>query len=163
MKRAMVSLLLLFFFLTLPGYAAQAPRDYLIRGMPEYKLDKQRRNFEKLEIVDTTYEGNRVYSEYRYTGKTVERPSNLQIIRYYESAVDKLGGEILKGSDSAFDASFIRNGKQFYMKVRAGDSGNWCEVYILEVAGPPLEAEIIDDTNAFENSKVVIEVEILED
>ena len=73
--------------------------------MSDYNLATQGKNFDQLTInsqglvskknVKTTYEGNCVFSEYRYGGDKVSKPGNVQVKRDYQNAVAKLGGEIL--------------------------------------------------------------------
>ena len=108
MKKIVLPWLLpLMLLLALSAQAAEQPRDYIFKGMPDYKLSDQTRNFERLEIwtpkpestehIKTTYEGNRVHTRYDYGGAEGSTPSPLQITRYYKAGVAKLGGEILSG------------------------------------------------------------------
>ncbi|GHU33520.1 hypothetical protein AGMMS50256_25580 [Betaproteobacteria bacterium] len=157
MKKTLMTLLLLplLLCLALPTQAAEKFKDFLFKGMPDYEIGAQTRNFEQLEIkspkpesknfVETTYEGNRVYSRYNYRGDETVRPSDLQVKRYFQSAVNKLGGEVLFESDSQLHASFKRNDKQYYMVVKAGGrSAIGYELWILELAELDYDVEIID-------------------
>ena len=134
MKRLLLALALLF-GLAVPAQAAEAPKDYIIKGMPDYKLDRQKREFNKLEIrspkpeskdfIKTTYEGNTVFTKYDFKGAKGTTPSKVQAMSYYRSAVQKLGGEVLwvDNTEQYLHASFIRNDKQYYMEVKAGSTG----------------------------------------
>jgi len=132
-------------------------KDYIFRGMPNFKLESQVRNFEELTILsakpeseetaETTYEGNRVFSSYNYVGKEETVPSPLQIVRNYQEAVKKLGGETLyynKEDKNKFHGSFTRNDKQYYIAVNVYNSGWLYEVFILELAEMQKDIEIID-------------------
>ena len=156
MKRLLLALPLLL-CLSAPIQAAEAPKDYIFRGMPNFKLESQVRNFEELTILstkpgseeaaETTREGNRVFSQYTYAGKEETVPSPLQIVRNYQEAVKKLGGEILyydKEGKSKFHGSFTRNDKQHYIAVEVYNSGWMYEVYILELAELQKDIEIVD-------------------
>ncbi|MCL2768174.1 MAG: hypothetical protein FWE49_05570, partial [Synergistaceae bacterium] len=137
-----------------PVQAAEELKEYLFRGMTDYSLEDQSRNFERLtikimnpeneEFEDKTFEGNRVYSYYNYAGNDEKRPSDFQLMRYNQSALQKLGGEILWESGNEFHASFTRNNKQFYMKVFS-NNGYHYEVYILELAELDYDVEILND------------------
>ena len=156
MKRLLLALPLLL-CLSAPVQAAEAPKDYIFRGMPNFKLESQVKNFEELAILSTkpggeeaektTHEGNRVHSSYSYVGKEETVPSPLQIVRNYQEAVKKLGGETLyydKESKSAFHGSFTRNDKQYYIAINVYNSGWLYEVSILELAEMQKDIEIID-------------------
>ena len=132
-------------------------KDYAFRGMPEYKIDEQNVKFERLaiksakpeskEVTETTYEGNRVYTLYRYTGAEETTPSALQILRYYKSGVQKLNGQILyDDGEKEIHASFMCNGKQYYMTVAMQNfnRGGAYIVQILEVAELEQDVEIVD-------------------
>ena len=176
MKKILTTLLLLVCF-AVPAQTAEELKDYLIRGMTDYELSDQRRSFEQLtikstkpednEIVKTTYEGNLVYSSYNFEGNDVN-PSNLQVLRYYRSAVNKLGGATLWEGDYEYHASFTRNDKQYYMRVESYNSAYLCVVNILEVADLDydvdiLEDEIIEDPEIIEEQGIVEEPEIGDD
>ena len=157
MKRFFMALCLLLCF-ALPARAAEEkPKDYIFRGMPNYELNRQARNFEELavksqkpeseEMGKTTYEGNLVYSQYNYVGKEGAMASSLQIVRNYQEAVKKLGGETLyfdKESKNEFHASFMRNDKQYYMTVFVHNEGDMYEVHILELDAMQTDVEIVD-------------------
>ena|GEM_PF-2981901 len=157
MKKALVTILTLLFF-ALPGYAADEYKDYLIRGMPDYTIYEQIRNYDQLAVSSvnpenkrtekTNYEGNRVYSEYRYGGDKTSTPSRLQVKRYYQSALDKLGGVILWEDDSGFHASFTRGGRQNYMTV-ASSNGERYQLSILDVAELKNDVNVVDDDAIF--------------
>jgi len=154
MKNPLLSLLLLplMLLLTFPAQA-QEKKDYIFKGLPDYRIDRQTKNFNQLVIkskspegkeLSNTYEGNLVETRYYYQGPSGTLPSDLQIFRNYQEAVKKLGGEILSESSSnrAFFASFKRNDKQYYMKVSAWNPGYTLE--ILEIAELQIDVEIID-------------------
>ncbi len=155
MKRLLM-LLPLLLFLASPALAAEKFKDYIFRGMPEYELVEQARNFEQIKIkspkpeskefIETTYEGNRVVSTYAYRGDKTATPSQLQIVRNYQGAVKKLGGEILFDDGvKVFHASFTRNDKQYYMTLEGWNyNGARYTVTILELADLQLDVDIID-------------------
>ena len=155
--------------LALPACAAEEFKDFIFRGMPDYKILNQTRNFERLEIRSakpesteterTTYEGNRVWTNYYYQGDASARPSHLQALRYYKAGVEKLGGEILWEDESNLHASFERNSKQYYMTVGFTSSTSTGDIYvtILELAGLEQDVDILDDDDFF------VEDEIIED
>ena len=161
-KRIFILMILpLLLCLTVPAYAAEAPKDYIIKGMPDYTLERQKREFSNLKIRspkpeskgfdETTYEGNIVFTRYNFKGAKDATPSKVQAMRYYRSAVQKLGGEVLWVHDTEqyLHASFTRNDKQYYMGVTAGSTGrttpaNYIEVTILELAELDYDVEIID-------------------
>ena len=158
MQRLLLALPLLLCFAVSAQAAENEPlKEYIFRGMPNFKLENQQRNFEELTIistktgsdeeVETTYEGNRVHSSYSYVGKEEAVPSPLQIVRNYQEAVKKLGGETLfydKASKSRFHGSFTRNDKQYYITVNVYNNAWSYEVSILEVAEMQKDIEIID-------------------
>ena len=155
MKRMLMALSLSL-CIALPAQAAEAPKDYIFKGMPDYTIHRQTRNFNKLEIqskkpegtdfIKTTYEGNLVSTEYTYSGADKSNmPSGLQILRYYQAGVQKLGGVVLWTDDSdGLHASFQRNDKQYYMVVEVWNGGNDLPVRILELAQLNYDVEIID-------------------
>ena len=157
MKKALIATLMLLIF-ALPGYAADEYKDYLIRGMTDYTIYEQLRNYDQLTVSSinseskktekTNYEGNKVYSEYRYGGDKTAMPSRLQVKRYYQSALDKLGGIILWEDDSNFHASFSRSGRQFYMTVWSSN-GDRYQVYILDIAELKNDVNIVNDDTIF--------------
>ena len=154
--------LFLFLCFALPARAAEERfKDYIFRGMPNFKLGEQARNFNELTIMstkpgseeteETTYEGNLVFSRYGYAGKEGSRPSPLQIVRSYQEAVKKLGGEILynhKTDRNNFHGSFTRNDKQYYIRVSVFNGGAMYDVYILELAEMQNDIEILDDDDS---------------
>ncbi|MCL2021068.1 MAG: OmpA family protein [Betaproteobacteria bacterium] len=150
MKKLLLALSLLF---AVSVQAAEPAKDYIIRGMPEYKIEGYSKGFEKLEIwskqgsedvVKTVYEGNQVYSWYIYRGKSEDQPSSLHQTRYYKEALKKLGGQILweDGEERKFHASFKRNDKQYYMLFDSGRGGY--KVWIIEPTELQVDVEIID-------------------
>jgi len=161
MKKILTALLFLACF-ALPAQAAEELKEYLIKGMTDYELSDQRRNFEQLtinstasednEIVKTTYEGNLVYSSYNYEDSDV-KPTDLQALRYYRSAVNKLGGETLWEEGNELHASFTRNDKQYYMTVASYNGGHLYVVNILEVADLEYDVKILDDETAKDQNR----------
>ena len=153
MKKALVLILMLLFY-AIPCHAADQLKDYLIRGIQDYQLSDQSRNFNQVTVnslditgkktVKTAHEGNCVYSEYRYGGDKAAKPGNLQIKRYYQAALKKLEGKVLWEEDSGFHGSFIRNGRQYYMTVWSSN-GDRYQVYILEESGLKYDANILND------------------
>ena len=135
-------------------------KDYLFKGIPDYALVNQSKRFERLtvsskkpeskEVEKTTYEGNLVYSRYDYRGDQKARPSALQIMRFHQSVVKKLGGEFLYeydgGDRTELHTSFKRNNKQHYMVVKGySNSAIGYEVWILEEAELNYDVNILDD------------------
>ncbi len=155
MKRFIILLPLLFLF-SFPALAAEKPKDYIFRGMPDYELREQTRNFERIKIktpkpesksfTETTYEGNRVISHYYFKGADKNAiPSQLQILRNYQNAVKKLNGEILFDGEQEFHASFKRNDKQYYMIVKCYNyNGARYSTTILELADLQMDVDIVD-------------------
>jgi len=155
--------------LALPACAAEELKDFIFRGMQDYKLYNQTRNFERLEIRSakpesteterTTYEGNRVWTNYYYQGDASARPSHLQALRYYKAGVEKLGGEILWEDETNLHASFERGGKQYYMTVGFTSSTSTGDIYvtILELAGLEQDVDILDD------DEIIVEENIIEE
>jgi len=162
MKRLLMALPLFLLTVLIVSGAPKAaenapPKDYIFRGMPNFKIEEQTRNFEELTILstkpeseeeeETSYEGNRVWSQYGYIGKEENVPSPLQIVRNYQEAVKKLGGETLyydKAEKRKFHGSFTRNDKQYYIAVEVFNSGWLYEVYVLELAELEKDIEIVD-------------------
>ncbi|MCL1876305.1 MAG: ankyrin repeat domain-containing protein [Synergistaceae bacterium] len=148
---------LLFLYLVIPAQAAEELKDYLVKGMPDYELTVQTRNYNQLiinsleveskEVVKTPHEGNLVYSRYDFRGDKSVTPSNLQILRYYMTAVSKLGGEVLWEDASNFHASFARGGKQYYMTIWTNASSY--EMNVLEAADLKYDMEILDADYVF--------------
>jgi hypothetical protein len=144
----------LLFIYTVPVYAEAELQEYIIGGMQDYNLARQQRNYDKLIIsspnpggkgvVKTTYEGNLVYSRFDYTGKAENKPGEYQVMRYHQIAVNMLRGEILWEDSKNIHASFMRNGKQYYMTVNTGN-GSPYEVRILDVVDLDMDVDILDD------------------
>ncbi|MDR2209587.1 MAG: OmpA family protein [Azoarcus sp.] len=171
MKKFLKALSLLLFFVVsaqafvVSAQAAKEPlKDYMFRGMPNYELWKQERNFEQLKVkspkpegggfVETTYEGNRVHTWYNnYKGSKENRPSNLQIVRNYQAAVTQLGGKTLYEDGRNLHASFSRNDKQYYMVVESANDGEWYRVWILQPAELQRDVVILSAQAAKEPSK----------
>jgi outer membrane protein OmpA-like peptidoglycan-associated protein len=140
--------------LTLSAQAEEKFKDYIFKGLPNYEINHQVRNFDQIKIkspkpestdfIETTYEGNHVQTNYSYTGPAEGVPSLLQIFRNYQNAAKKLDGEILYEESNECHLSFKRNDKQYYMTVRVYNSGHLIEVKIVEVAEMVDELEIID-------------------
>jgi len=155
MKRMLMMILPLLLCLALPAQAAEAPKDYIFKALPNYETSKQTRNFNQLKIkspkpestnfIDTTYQGNLVTTEYNYRGPKQDVPSELQILLNYQNAVKKLGGEILYEKGNGLHASFQRNDKQYYMTVELSNWGTLIYVRILELAEMKDDLEIIDE------------------
>ena len=105
MKRLLMALFLLLCFALSAQAAEEKFKDYIFRGMPNFELSEQVRNFEELtiksakpeseEVEETTHEGSRVHSQYSYIGKEDDVPSSLQIVRNYQEAVKALGRKTL--------------------------------------------------------------------
>lgn len=156
-KLYIIALLLL--CLAIPAQAAQEMKDYLVKGMQDYELTNQTKNYNQLTINSTDpkskrtektiHEGNLVFSKYDYRGDKSAVPSNLQILRYYMSAVSKLGGEVLWEDGSNFHATFTRSGKQYYMA--AVSYGSSYEVRVLEIAKLNSEVETVDADYVFKS------------
>jgi outer membrane protein OmpA-like peptidoglycan-associated protein len=155
MKRILLPLLLpLMLLLALPAQAAEKPKDYIFKPLPDFEIRDQKRNFNKLEILSakpesqktekTTYEGNLVVTNYNYKAPKATMPSSLQIIRHYQNSAKKLDGNILwvDERESETHASFTRNDKQYYMTVRAY-TDNYV-VKILEIETMADDTEILD-------------------
>ena len=163
---ARIVFLLVFGLLLCPAFsptlaqAADAPKDFIFKGMPSYKIGSQQRSFNQLKIVsakpdsdrvetETTYEGNLTLTRYSYTGPSDATPNWLQIIRHYQNSVKKLDGIILTSDKyeawyKEMCASFIRNDKQYYMHVGVGHGGSSYTVQILEVEEMADDTEILD-------------------
>ena len=154
MKRLLVLILPLFLCFAVSAQAEEKFKDYIFKGLPNYEINLQDRNFNQLEIkspkpesedFDTTiYEGNFVQTNYSFNGPEERVPSQLQIFRNYQNAVKKLEGEILYEEGNELHASFKRNDKQYYMTLAVYNSGQLIEVKILEVDEMEDELEIID-------------------
>lgn len=156
-KTALFMFMLLCLFVS-PAWANEPPKfkDYIFRGMPDYELRAQSKNYERLtikspkpestEFMETTYEGNRVVSDYYYKGVAEVMPSQLQITRNYKSAVEKLGGQILYDEGTKeFHASFVRNDKQYYITVEGYNyNGAQYRVSIIEPAQLETVVDIVD-------------------
>jgi len=149
--KKMLILLPLVLLVAVSAQASELAKDYIFRGMPEYKIEERSRGFEKLkikqgsqELAETVYEGNQVYSWYIYRGRSEDLPSSLHQTRYHKEAVKKLGGQILweDGEERNFHAAFKRNDKQYYMAFDSGRGGY--KVWILEPAELQVDVEIID-------------------
>jgi outer membrane protein OmpA-like peptidoglycan-associated protein len=140
--------------LVLPTQAAEKFKDYIFKGLPNYEINHQARNFNQLKIkspkpestdfIETTYEGNFVQTNYDYKGQEDGVPSQLQIFRNYQNAAKKLEGAVLYEEENELHTSFKRNDKQYYMTVVVYNSGHVVEVSILEVDAMKDELEIID-------------------
>jgi len=148
MKKLLLGLWVLF---AVSVQAAEPFKDYIFKGMPEYKISSQEKNFNQIKIwskspegkeTSNTYEGNLVSTQYFYYGEKGTLPSNLQVFRNYQNAVKKLGGEIISEYPDVIYASFKRNDKQYYMTLRTFNPGY--TLNILEVAEMQFDVEIID-------------------
>ena len=159
MKKKLLSTLLLFtLFQFIPAESAEELKEYLIRGMKDYALSEQRKDFDRHtfnsqkpesdEVQETAYEGNLVYSNYNYTGTEENKPGNLYVLRYYKAALQKLGGQVLWETENELHSSFKRNNKQYYMRIRS-HRGDRCEVWILEVAELITEVKVLNDDDVF--------------
>jgi len=152
MKRLLMALPLLL-CLALPAQAAEY-KEYMFRGLPNFKISAQQKNFNQLkvntpqpesaELVETTYEGNLVATSYEYAGPSDSTPSALHIKRHYQNSAKKLEGKVLFEDDLQTHAAFIRNDKQYYMTVQVYNSGNDYTVNILEVEKMQDDTAIID-------------------
>ena len=153
MKKFCMALLLLL-CCALSAQAAEAPKDYIFKALPNLEITGQQRNFNQLkvktpqpdntELLETTHEGNLVATTYRYAGPGDSVPSPLQINRHYQNSAKKLEGKVLYADEWETHASFIRNGKQYYMTVQVHGLGADTTVSILEVAAMQDDTEIID-------------------
>ncbi len=156
MKRFLM-LLPLLLFLASPAQAAEK-KDFIFRGMPDYKIHAQLQNFERLtikspqaestKIAENTYEGTLTETSYGYAG-SANRASPLQIARNHMNAIKKLGGEILyetenPGHSYEFHAAFTRNDKQYYMTFRAYNGGANYTNRIVEVEAMREDVDIVD-------------------
>jgi len=165
MKKALSLLLLPLMLLLAAPVQAKEYKDFIFKGMPGYEIWDQKKSFGQLKIqspkpgkegkefIETTYEGDLVYTRYGLADSKKEdsAPSVLQVTRNYQNAVKKLGGEILfeRTYSEGFHASFKRNDKQYYMTFENSHSSTnrpsqGYRVNIIEVAQMADEIEVVD-------------------
>ncbi len=118
-----------------PGPALEAAMpDYIATNVTERELDSD--DFEIKGADTITVEGRSTYTQYKPKSKTA---SPLQIGRYYENAVTRMGGvilyEYLSSLGGVVTMKMTRGSDEIWIRVYIGDSGN---VYYLSVITRPL-------------------------
>jgi OmpA-OmpF porin, OOP family len=141
MKKLIFSLaVMLISILTAMAQDAEGCKDHpLFTRMPHFFITDCSQNFDKLEYfisdgVTDTREGELTKISYSFPDDaTFKAPSPLQIIKNYENAIIKLGGEKIFVNDNDLTYSLKKNSKEYIICVSM--NGNIMhELRILDIA-----------------------------
>ena len=80
-------------------------------------------------------EGHHVHYTYDYDESAGTPPGFLQIVRNYEAAAKKIGGEVLASGARTTTLRIARNGQETWVAVEAFNEGREYEVHIVERGG----------------------------
>ena len=141
MKKLIVSFAVMLISIT-TGFAqdAEGCKDHsFFNRMPNFYILDCSQNFAKLEYyisdgVTDTKEGNLTIISYNYPDDAPNKaPSQLQIIRNYENAIIKLGGNKIYVNDHDLNYSLKKNSKEYIICVEMnGDIQH--KLSVLEIA-----------------------------
>jgi len=156
-----ILLLVSFLFLAMPPLAAQADaegcKDHpLFSRMPNFYIDDCEVNdfdsyeFNLDEEKTVSVEGAKTYLSY-YIKDGSPVPSELQILRNYVNAAQKIGGQVLtQGPYNAY-LKIARAGSEFWVHVKACDGADCYQLTIIEKKAMVQEVtanEILDALNS---------------
>ena len=74
-------------------------------------------------------EGKHTFITYMFTGARETEPSPLEVVRNYENAVKKVGGEILFSNPNWFvTAKIVKDGKEAWVEAKKGNGKIWLRI-----------------------------------
>jgi len=119
-----------------PGHRDPA----LFTRMPHYFLTAQdsftESPFDAFEFMTKNgtqkIEGRHLHYTYDYDESAGPTPSFLQIVRNYEAAAKKIGGETLSGDVRRSVIRIAKNGKETWVALEAFNEGRLYELHIIE-------------------------------
>ena len=159
--------LILFGFLMFAGLfyvRAQNPNDVegckdhpFFSRMPNFYITNCSQNFNKLEyyISDENVnakEGELTVISYSFPDDvSLKVPSQLQILRNYENAIAKLGGEKIYVGDQYLSYSLKKNSKEYIISVAMGNGNIAHDLSVLEIEQMKQEITANDIMDALNN------------
>lgn len=158
-KRVLVLTLIVFFFATAGVAAVQKddPKckdhplftrmpDYWIRGCVQKQFDVY--NFTVAKGKKEPVEGQFWRIDYYPQADAVSKPSELQIQRNHENAIQKLGGTVVYSEKGLSCLKLVQDGKEIWIEVRAEFTGKYW-LYIVQKQG--MAQDIVADAAAMGN------------
>jgi OmpA-OmpF porin, OOP family len=122
--------------------------------MPEYRIsDCKVEDFGVYEFFVTKgpkipVEGKFTFITYSYTGPRANEPSALAIVRNYENAIKKVGGQILQIVPTWWvNAKIVKDGRETWVQVERGNGKIWLRIVEKKEMAQIIEA----DAAAFSN------------
>jgi OmpA-OmpF porin, OOP family len=120
--------------------------------MPEYRIENCKiEDFGAYEFYvtkgpKTRVEGRFTFITYAYTGQRTGEPSGLAVIRNYDNAIRKVGGEIIQTvPDRWVNGKITKDGQEVWAQIEKGNGKIWLR--IVEKKG--MEQHITADAAAF--------------
>lgn len=158
MKRLMIGLLVLSIAcgMVFANEDKNGSKDHpLFNRMPGYFIDDyEQKDFEK--VTYNSKDGKEVNVEGKYfliNYKSVNEekyPSDLQILRNYINAVQKIGGQLMYQDEFEVHLKIAKNGGETWVKVEALDNGWQYNLIIIEKGA--MEQSIVADAASLANS-----------
>jgi OmpA-OmpF porin, OOP family len=122
--------------------------------MPEYRIsDCKVEDFGVYEFFVTKgpkipVEGKFTFITYSYTGPRANEPSALAIVRNYENAIKKIGGQILQIVPTWWvNAKIVKDGRETWVQAERGNGKIWLRIVEKKEMAQVIEA----DAAAFSN------------
>jgi outer membrane protein OmpA-like peptidoglycan-associated protein len=97
--------------------------DYWIRGCVQKQFDVY--NFTVAKGKKEAVEGQFWRIDYYPQADAVSKPSELQIQRNYENAIQKLGGAVVYSEKGLSTMKLVQDGKEIWVEVRASFTGGY--------------------------------------
>ena len=135
---------------------AKGCRDHpMFTRLPNYYLSEcQEKDFDKVEFMDE--KGNeievegRVHSADYWIKEGFKAPSDLQVLRNFQNAIKKIGGEVVKEGKSETYLKLRKAGKTYWVIVDTTNDGEHYELTIVEKA--EMVQEVVADAKSLMNA-----------
>lgn len=116
--------------------------------MPDYRLESCKiepfgiYEFWAVKGPKTPVEGRFIFLTYAYTGPRADEPSPVAVVRNYETAIRKVGGEIV-GSNPTWwvVGKVVQDGKEAWVQAEKGNGKIWLRIVEKEAMKQFIEAD----------------------
>lgn len=120
--------------------------------MPDYRIEACKVEdfgvfeFSATKGPKTPVEGKFTFITYAYTGQRDNEPSGLAVVRNYENAFKKVGGEILQSDPQRWvNGKIVKDGQEAWFEVYKGNGKIWLRI----VEKKAMEQAVVADAAAF--------------
>jgi len=123
--------------------------------MPEYRIEACKvedfgvYEFWSVKGPKTPVEGKFTFITYTFTGPGAKEPSGPAVVRNYENAIRKVGGEILQNDPQRWvNGKIVKDGHESWAQINKGNGG---KIWLRIVEKKDMEQHIVADAAALGN------------